>query len=262
MTVEKFSIENFYKLKNKKIIITGSSGQLGSELVKAFLNFGSVVIGIDIKKIKNFSHKNFYFIKADISNSSKNKITFQKIFKKFKNITCLINNAGVAVFSPFEKRSEKELDYVIDVNLKSYFYSIKNFEKHSYKDNQNGNKNIINISSIYSIISPDPKIYSKNDRKSSEIYGMTKSAVNQLTKYFAVHLAKKNIRVNCVSPGGIFNRKKPQNKNFIKKYSKRNPMNRMAETSEIVGGVIYLASNCSSYTNGHNLIIDGGMSSW
>ena len=262
MTNKKFSIENFYKLKNKKIIITGSSGQLGSELVKAFINFGSIVIGIDIKKSKNFSHKNFYFIKADISNSSKNKAIFQKIFKKFKNISCLINNAGVAVFSPFEKRSEKELDYVIDVNLKSYFYSIKNFEKYSNNDNKKENKNIINISSIYSLISPDPKIYSKNDRKSSEIYGMTKSAVNQLTKYFAVHLAKKNIRVNCVSPGGILNREKPQNKNFIKKYSRRNPMNRMAETSEIVGGVIYLASNCSSYTNGHNLIIDGGMSSW
>jgi len=57
-------------------------------------------------------------------------------------------------------------------------------------------------------------------------------------------------------------KKKPQSKSFVKKYSKRNPMNRMAETSEIVGGVIYLASNCSSYTNGHNLIIDGGMSSW
>lgn len=262
MISKKFSIENFYKLKNKKIIITGSSGQLGSELVKTFINFGSIVIGIDIKKIKNFSHKNFHFIKSDISNSSKNKVIFQKIFKKFKNISCLINNAGVAVFSPFEKRSEKELDYVIDVNLKSYFYSIKNFEKYSNNDNKKENKNIINISSIYSLISPDPKIYSKNDRKSSEIYGMTKSAINQLTKYFAVHLAKKNIRVNCVSPGGILNREKPQNKNFIKKYSRRNPMNRMAETSEIVGGVIYLASNCSSYTNGHNLIIDGGMSSW
>ena len=112
----------------------------------------------------------------------------------------MINNAGVAVFSPFEKRSEKELDYVIDVNLKSYFYSIKNFEKYSNNNNKKENKNIINISSIYSLISPDPKIYSKNDRKSSEIYGMTKSAVNQLTKYFAVHLAKKKYKSKLCFP--------------------------------------------------------------
>ena len=244
MTNKKFSIENFYKLKNKKIIITGSSGQLGSELVKAFIDFGSIVIGIDVKKSKNFSHKNFYFIKADISNSSKNKAIFQKIFKKFKNISCLINNAGVAVFSPFEKRSEKELDYVIDVNLKSYFYSIKNFEKYSNNNNKKENKNIINISSIYSLISPDPKIYSKNDRKSSEIYGMTKSAVNQLTKYFAVHLAKKYKSKLCFPRRYL--KWKTSKRNFIKKYSKKS-MNRMAETFEIVGGVIYLAQIVQLY---------------
>ena len=264
MKIEKFSnkysIDNFYGLKNKKIIITGSSGQLGSEFVKAFLSFGSIVICIDIKKLKKFSHNNFYFYKADVSKFHQNKIIFNKIFKKHKKINCLINNAGVAVFSPFQKRTEKELDFVIDINLKSYFYSIQNFEK--YFINKRSKANIINISSIYSLISPDPKIYSTKDRKSAEIYGMTKSGVNQLTRYFAVHLAKKNIRVNSISPGGIFNKDNPQNKNFIKNYSKRNPMNRMAQSEEIVGGVIYLASDASSYTNGHNLVIDGGMSAW
>ncbi len=253
--------DNFFGLKNKKIIITGSTGQLGSELVKTFLNFGSVVIGIDKEKPKNFSDRNFYFFSADISIQNENNIVFKKIFNNFKKIDCLINNVGVAVFTPFQKRTEKELDYVFDVNIKSYFYSIQNFEK--YSKNQNILKNIINISSIYSIISPDPKIYSKkSDRKSSEIYGITKAGVNQLTRYFAVHLAKKNIRVNSISPGGIFNEKNPQNKSFIKNYSKKNPMSRMAFVDEIVGGVIYLASKSSSYTNGHNLIIDGGMSCW
>lgn len=254
------SFDNLFSLKSKKIIVTGSSGQLGFEIVKTFLNLGSIVIGVDIKKLKNFTHDNFFFFKADISKFSQNKTTFQKIFKKHKEVNCLINNAGVAIFSPFQKRTEKELDFVIDVNLKSYFFSIQNFEK--YCDKKKNKKNIINISSIYSLISPDPKIYSSKDRKSSEIYGMTKSGVNQLTRYFAVHFAKKNIRVNCISPGGIFNKNKPQNKKFIKNYSKRNPMNRMAQVDEIVGGVIYLSSDASSYTNGHNLVIDGGMSAW
>tara|TARA_Y100000590_G_scaffold423475_1_gene529399 strand:- start:1135 stop:1917 length:783 start_codon:yes stop_codon:yes gene_type:complete len=252
-------LESFLGLKNKKIIITGCSGQLGEYIVKTFLNFGSIVIGLDIKKPRKKFSKNFIFYRVNISEYKENNLIFSKIFKKFKKVDCLINNAGVAIFQPFTKRSEKDLDWVINVNLKSYFYSTKNFYKFS---DIKKNKSIINISSIYSLLSPDPKIYSKNDRKSSEIYGATKAGVNQITRYFAVHLSDKNIRVNSVSPGGIYNSKSPQNKKFIKKYSARNPMKRMAETKEIVGAIIYLASNSASYTNGHNLIVDGGMSSW
>ena len=83
-----------------------------------------------------------------------------------------------------------------------------------------------------------------------------------MTKYFAVYLSEKNIRVNCVSPGGIYNQNNPQNKDFIKKYSERCPMNRMAKDDEIVGGIAYLSSDISSYVNGHNLIIDGGFVCW
>jgi NAD(P)-dependent dehydrogenase (short-subunit alcohol dehydrogenase family) len=252
-------LENFYGLENKKIIITGCSGQLGSCLVDTFLKFGCTVIGLDISKPKKKIKGEFFFYQLDISDFKENNLIFSKIFKKFKKIDSLINNAGVAVFKPFTKRSEEELDWVININLKSYFYSIKNFYKFSDKKT---NKSIINISSIYSIVSPDPRIYSTNDRKSSEIYGATKAGVNQMTRYFAIHLSDKNIRVNTVIPGGIYNSKSPQNKNFIKKYSYRNPLKRMAKTEEIAGAVIYLSSNSSTYTNGHNLVVDGGMSSW
>jgi len=252
-------LENFFGLRNKKIIITGCSGQLGECLIDNFLNLGCTVIGIDIQKPKKRSKNNFFFYQSDISDYDENAKTFSIIFKKFKKIDCLINNAGVAVFKPFTERVKKDLDWVVDVNLNSYFYSIKNFYKFSDKIS---NKNVINISSVYSVISPDPRIYSKNDRKSSEIYGASKAGVNQITRYFAVHLANKNIRVNSVSPGGIYNLKSPQNKKFIIKYSNRNPMKRMARVSEIVGAAIYLASNSASYTNGHNLIVDGGMTAW
>ena len=77
-----------------------------------------------------------------------------------------------------------------------------------------------------------------------------------------MYLAEKNIRVNCVSPGGIYNQNNPQSNNFIKKYSDRCPMKRMAEDTEIVGGIAYLSSDISGYVNGHNLIIDGGFVCW
>ena len=83
-----------------------------------------------------------------------------------------------------------------------------------------------------------------------------------MTKYFSVHLAERNIRVNCVSPGGIFNPKNPQGKGFVENYSFRVPMKRMGEQSEMVGAVLYLASSAASYTTGQNILIDGGLTSW
>jgi len=255
----KFS-KNFFQLKSKVIIITGCNGQLGNSLAQFFLELGSIVIGLDYAKNFNIKNKKFYFYECDISKQEKVKSLFAKLFLKFKDIHCLVNNAGVSVFEPFESRKSEDLDRVIDVNLKGTFFCIQNFIKQ--KESKNNSKSIINISSVYSHISPDPKIYGKGDRKNSEIYGATKAGINQMTRYFAVHLAKKNIRVNAVSPGGIFNDKHPQSKNFIKKYSARNPMGRMAKIEEITGAVIYLSSASSSYINGQNIIIDGGMSAW
>jgi NAD(P)-dependent dehydrogenase (short-subunit alcohol dehydrogenase family) len=83
-----------------------------------------------------------------------------------------------------------------------------------------------------------------------------------MTRYFAIHLAEKKIRVNSVSPGGIFNNKNPQSKKFIRKYSVKNPLKRMAKVEEILGAIIYLTSSTSSYTTGQNIFVDGGMSAW
>ena len=121
---------------------------------------------------------------------------------------------------------------------------------------------IVNIASMYGSISPDPRIYTDCDRKNSEVYGATKAGIIQMTRYFAVHLAEMNIRVNCVSPGGLYNPDAPQGEDFVKNYSYRNPMGRMGNAEEIIGVVLYLSSNAASYTNGQNIVVDGGMTSW
>ena len=156
-------------------------------------------------------------------------------------------------FNPFEKRTEEELNNTINVNLKGTFYLIKNFSKYSKRSNSI--KKIINLSSIYSVISPDPSIYIGNDRRNSEIYGATKAGINQMTRYFSVHLAKKNILVNSVSPGGIFNK---QPKNFLSKITKLIPMKRMARKNEYNDLVLFLCSKSSSYLTGSVIISDGG----
>jgi NAD(P)-dependent dehydrogenase (short-subunit alcohol dehydrogenase family) len=236
-------------LKNKIVIITGGKGQLGVAITSKFKELGAIVYDLDI--VDGFDLRS----KQLVSKKYKN------IFSKHKKVDILINNAGVSVFEDFMNRTEKDLDYVYDVNLKGTLNSI-----HSFVENYNlfsqQSASIINIGSLYGVVSPDFRIYGNNDRKNSEIYGATKAGIIQMTKYLAVYLADKNIRVNCVSPGGIFNQNNPQNKDFIKKYSERCPMKRMAKDIEMVGGVAFLASEISSYVNGHNLIIDGGYSAW
>ena len=236
-------------LKDKIVIITGGKGQLGVAITSKFKELGAIVYDLDI--VDGFDLRS----KQLVSKKYKN------IFSKHKKVDILINNAGVSVFEDFMNRTEKDLDYVYDVNLKGTLNSIHSFVE-NYNLSSQQSASIINIGSLYGVVSPDFRIYGNNDRKNSEIYGATKAGIIQMTKYLAVYLADKNIRVNCVSPGGVFNQNNPQNKEFIEKYNKRCPMNRMANDIEMVGGVVYLSSDISSYVNGHNLIIDGGYTSW
>jgi NAD(P)-dependent dehydrogenase (short-subunit alcohol dehydrogenase family) len=147
---------------------------------------------------------------------------------------------------------------MMQVNLKGTFNCIRAFELNS---NSNAlNRSIVNFGSIYGMLSPDFRIYSEGDRRSPEMYGVTKAAVLQMTKYFAVDFASKGIRVNSISPGGVFNSQNPQQTEFIQKYCQRTPMGRMATITEVVDACVFLTSNMASYITGHNLIVDGGYS--
>ena len=254
------NIDKLFNYKNKIVLITGSNGQVGKSLVKLFLDLGSIVYGLDIAS-NQIKEKNFFYKKVDISNTKKIEVYLKYIVKKNKKIDIIINNAGYSVFSKFYKRSEKEFNNTINVNLKGPINIINSYYK-IHKSKKLKNCNIVNIGSIYGSLSPDFRIYGKNDNFNSEIYGATKAGVIQLTKYYSVILTKHNININCLSPGGIFNDDKPQERNFVKKYSSRIPKNRMAKIDDIYTGILFLTSDKSNYVSGQNLMIDGGLSSW
>jgi 3-oxoacyl-[acyl-carrier protein] reductase len=240
-------------MSEKKIaIITGCEGQLGKVFIKNLIQKKYHVIGIDIKKKSN--NKKIEYFQLDISKHYKIENFFKKI-KNYKNVDLLINNAAHQIFTNFEKRNYLELDKSISVNLTSVILFTKNCYKFFFKKQNKGN--IINIGSIYGVVSPNFSIYSKNDRISSEIYGATKAGVIHLTKYFANYLAEHNIRVNCISPGGVLNKIK-QNKKFQKKYSKNVPMKRLGEESEI-GNCLNFLIDGDNYINGQNIMADGGL---
>lgn len=235
-------------LDDKTIIITGAKGQLGAAITKFLEDYGCKVIGLDIED-------------CDLKDKQAVFECYSKIFSKEKKIDGLVNNAGVSFFEDPLEREEQNFNETFNINLKGAFNSIQSFIKLFDKYSQK-KASIVNIASLYGLISPNFSIYSEGDRKNSEIYGATKAGLIQMTKYFCAYLASRNIRSNCISPGGIYNPKQPQSDYFIKSYSDKCPMQRLAEDKEIAGGVAYLLSDISSYTNGHNLIIDGGYSCW
>ena len=254
-------LDYLFGLEGKTVLVTGAVGQLGKVICQGFLDAELIVIGADsnLGKKNIIQDDNISYHSLDITSKHSVENLFNKLYKKYISIDILINNAGVSTFEPFEDRLEESFDWVSDVNLKGTFLCIQEYFKHQ-KNNKCGN--VVNIASIYGLISPDPRMYKKGDRKNSEVYGATKAGIIQMTKYFAVHLAEKNIRVNAVSPGGIFNTENPQSEYFIGEYSKRNPMGKMANADDILGAVLYLVSDASSYVTGHNLVVDGGMSCW
>jgi len=262
MTQKQNKINELLDLENKVILITGALGQVGTALVNTFLDLGSLVIATDINKSDeiNIENENHDYFKLDVSKPAEVRKVLDDIFAKYKKIDVLINNAGVNTFKHSRDRTEEDLDFVIGVNLKGTFFCIQSYAAILEENNLKGS--VINTASHYGTISPDFRIYTDCDRRNSEIYGATKAGIIQMTKYFAVELADKGVRVNCVSPGGIFNPDQPQGDDFISNYSNRTPLGRMAEVHEIMGAYIYLASDTSTYTTGQNIIVDGGMSAW
>jgi NAD(P)-dependent dehydrogenase (short-subunit alcohol dehydrogenase family) len=186
----------------------------------------------------------------------------------FKQIHILHNNAAKkptdlkAFFERFEDYSPAVWRDIMSVNLDGMFLVAQAVGKQMVKQKTGGS--IIQRSSIYGFLGPDNRIYEGSSylgRKinSPAVYAASKAAVLGLTTHLATYWGRQGIRVNSISPGGV---ESGQNKEFTQRYSARVPMARMATADELVGALIYLASDASSYVTGQNLVVDGGLSAW
>lgn len=257
-------IQELFDLKGRVAIVTGAVGQLGTQMAIALSEAGANVVIADLnlsdcqRKARAISKNVSQCIGLELDVTKKKSIRKMTalVLKKFGKIDILINNAGIAVFTPFKERKLSEFEKVLKVNINGMFLCSQIISGQMIKQNRG---NIINIGSIYGIVSPDPRIYANSGRNSSEVYGISKAGVISLTRYLAVHLAKYNIRVNCISPGGIFNNQSPK---FVKNYCQHTPLARMGKDTDLKGAVVYLASEASAYVTGHNLVVDGGWTIW
>jgi NAD(P)-dependent dehydrogenase (short-subunit alcohol dehydrogenase family) len=237
----------------KNIIITGSTGQLGSAFVKHLAKKQNVkIFACDIKSPDEEIPKNVEFVNLDITDESQ----VVSIFNSLNKIDILINNAGIGVFTPFEERTVDEFTNVFDVNLKGTFLMCREAIKKMRKASMG---KIINIGSIYGVVSSNPNIYGLSGRNNSEIYSASKAGVIMMTKYLAAHYADLNIQINAISPGGIY---RNQSDDFLSNYSSITPSKTLAKDIDFLPAIDFLISDKNNYINGQNIIVDGGFTSW
>lgn len=261
-------LEKMFNVKDKIIVITGGLGLLGTEYAVTILNSGAKIVVLDNKELsaehelkKYESNDNFKFYQVSILE----RVSVEKILKDITDSwgvpSVLINNAALdfipgksAAAESFEDYSLEKWNAVLAVNLTGMLICCQVFGGAMAK-NKGGS--IINISSTYGLVSPDQRIYNNFIKPVS--YSVTKSGVLNLTRYLATYWGDKNVRVNTLSPGGVFNN---QDSSFVEKYNNKVPLKRMARKDEYNGAILFLASDASSYMTGANLIIDGGWTAW
>lgn len=252
-------------LKDNVIVITGGAGLIGQEFVKAVIkNFGIAIIadineelGTQVRKELSveLNTSKIDFIQLDITSKESLTNCIEHLTEKYNRIDALVNNAY-----PRNKNFGRHFfdvkyeDFVqnLGVNLGGYFKTSQEFAKY-FK--QQGYGNIVNISSVYGVIAPDFEMYDETNMTTPVEYAVIKSGLIHLTKYMAKYFKGLNIRVNTLSPGGIFDN---QPDSFLKKYKDKCLNKGMLDKSDLKGTLVYLLSDMSQYVNGQNIVVDDG----
>ena len=263
-----------FKLHGTVAFVTGGAGFLGQHFCMGLAESGAniAVVDIDLSKAQEVAklinekcEVDAIGYECDVSNPESVKKTVNNVVIDFSEINILHNNAASkssdldAFFAPFEEYSLEQWREIMAVNIDGMFLVAQEVGNQMIKQKKGGS--IIQTSSIYGVMAPDNNIYEGSFYLGREIntpavYTTSKAAVIGLSKHLASYWANKGIRVNTLTPGGT---ESGQNEEFKRRYSARTPMGRMANAHEIVGALLYLASDASSYVTGQNIIVDGGL---
>lgn len=263
------STKSDWNLTGKTALVTGGAGLLGPHIGMALAEAGATVVLCDInpqsgrKALSNIPKALKSLVRfqpLDVTSENSIKKLIKTVEKKNGGIDILINAAiasGTTHFTSVEKYDMNHWNRVMEVNVNGTFLMTRNVAASMIKKDIRGS--IINIASIYGVVGADQRIYGSSGINSPAVYAASKGAIVNLTRYFAAYWAKNGLRVNCVSPGGVFN---DQPKEFLERYAAKTPLGRMMDRKEIKGAVLYLASNASSFVTGHNIMVDGGWTAW
>ena len=239
-------------LNDQVIIVTGGSGLLGKEIVADIERKGAIVINLDVNVETNLRAGT---INVDITNDDSVQAGIDQIFAEYGRVDGLVNNAYPRTKDwgmKFENIDPASWRANVDMQLNSYFVCCQKVLKVMAAQNKG---TIVNIASIYGVVGNDFTLYEDYGGTSPAAYSAIKGGLINLTRYLASYYGHKGIRVNCLSPGGIFDSQHPS---FVAKYEAKVPMRRLGNPDDIAPVASFLLSNEAKYITGQNIIVDGG----
>jgi len=271
------TLASTFDLTGRVAIVTGGAGLLGRQFCRTFAEAGAAVLVADLNiksaekvaaELANLNNKGIAQ-QTDVGDANSVDAMVSAAVKNFGKLDILVNsaaldpkfdkNSAVKYSSAFEEYPLQAWEAALRVNLTGAFLCSQAAVKPMLKQ---GSGVIINICSTYGLGGPDQRIYQKKGQPAQYKpvdYTVTKAGILGLTKYLATYYGNKKIRVNALSPGGVFN---DHDEEFLKAYSSRTVLGRMAHPDEMNGALLFLASDASSYMTGANLIVDGGWTAW
>jgi NAD(P)-dependent dehydrogenase (short-subunit alcohol dehydrogenase family) len=252
--------DDLFSLRDRVAIVTGGAGQIGREIVRALEERGALVAVFDLEAEQ---------FRVDVTDRKAIEQATEQVTRQWGAPHVLVNAAALdsppdappEEVGPVESYPEESFDEVMGVNVKGTFLCCQVIGGRMAAA---GRGSIVNVSSVYGMLSPIHDVYEFRRRGGEEFfkpiaYSVSKSALYNMTRYLATYWAKSGVRVNTLTLAGVWN-EQPQE--FVDAYTARMPLGRMADVSEVVGPVVFLASDASSYVTGANLVADGGWSAW
>src|SRR5438034_533533 len=252
--------DDLFSLRDRIAVVTGGAGQLGREIVRGLEERGARVAVFDTAAER---------FRVDVTERDVLESATAEVVREWGTPHVLVNAAALdsppdaqpEEVGPVESYPEESFDRIMDVNVKGTFLACQVIGGRMAAE---GRGSIVNVSSIYGMLSPIQDLYEFRRRGGDEFYkpiaySVSKSALYNLTRYLATYWAKSGVRVKTLTLAGVANE---QPRDFVDAYTARMPLGRMANAREVVGPVVFLASDASSYVTGSNLVVDGGWSAW
>lgn len=274
------NIQKKFDLTGRVAVVTGGVGLLGAEFCRTLAEAGASIVVVDLDDsssqstadtLKKNGHKALA-VPADITRPDSVNAMVEKVLAEFGKLDILVNSAALdPKFDPqamekgmtpgaFEDYPLDQWNAAMSVNLTGMFLVTQACVKPMIAKGKKGS--IINICSTYGLNGPDQRLYIKDGQRvgfKPVYYTVTKAGVLGFTKYLAAYYAGTEIRVNALTPGGVFNNHEEY---FVTNYSAKTILGRMANKDEMNGALLFLASDASSYMTGNNVVVDGGWTAW
>jgi len=256
--------DQLFDIRDRVIVLTGARGLIGSKLAESFEERGAKLALVDVTSthaaLSIETEANKLEIDCDVSDANAVRRLLEVVLDHYKRVDVLINSHHYKpkgfTSSQAESFPEDLWDAIMNINLKGTFLTCREFGRAMLTQ---GKGSIVNIASTYGVVSSNPDLYRGNSLGNPVAYTASKGGVIMLTKYLGAHWAAHGVRVNCVTPHGVWNNQEP---GFVERFSEKSPMKRLMRVDEVVGAVLFLASDASSYATGSNVLIEGGWTAW